>query len=530
MTTMNYQSTKENDAISSNAMAATSHPLATEEALKILKKGGNAIDAAITASIILSVVEPNATSIGGDCFAIVKMEGKEPVSYNGSGIAPEKANYDFFKSKNIDKIGLTSPHSVTVPGAVDAWKKIHDDFGKLDFEELFIPAINIARDGFKVTKVVSNAWNKSLKKLSENQNSKKLVLNNGKSYQISEIRKSEPLARTLELISKKGISEFYSGSITEDMVMSLNELGGLHTLEDFAKQNTIKSKTISSNYKNISIHQCPPNGPGVTVMVMMKLLQKLKIENYKFDSIERFHLEAEVTKQAYKIKEENLGDPDFINLNLDKILSDESINEIYNKISLNSCAEVGDLNIPNHPETVYLTVVDKDLNTVSIINSVCYAFGSAITTQKTGIILHNRGTNFRVEEGHPNCIEGLKRPLHTIIPGMVLNENGDQTLSYGVMGGQYQPVGQVHVLNSILDYKLTPQEAISFPRAFHFNNIYKLEKSVPNKVMQGLKEIGHDVQYIDETHGGGQAISIDRKNGNLIGGSDPRKDGYAKGY
>ena len=154
---MNYQSTKENDAISSNAMAATSHPLATEEALKILKKGGNAVDAAIAASIILSVVEPNATSIGGDCFAIIKMEGKEPVAYNGSGIAPEKANYDFFKSKSIDKIGLTSAHSVTVPGAVDAWKKIHEDFGKLDFEELFISAINIARNGFKVTKVVANA-------------------------------------------------------------------------------------------------------------------------------------------------------------------------------------------------------------------------------------------------------------------------------------------------------------------------------------------------------------------------------------
>jgi len=527
---MNYQSTKENDAISSNAMAATSHPLATEEALKILKKGGNAVDAAIAASIILSVVEPNATSIGGDCFAIIKMEGKEPVAYNGSGIAPEKANYDFFKSKSIDKIGLTSAHSVTVPGAVDAWKKIHEDFGKLDFEELFISAINIARNGFKVTKVVANAWNKSLKKLSENQNSKKLVLNNGKSYQISELRKSEPLANSLELISKKGISEFYQGSIAKDMVKSLNDLGGLHTLEDFSKQKTIKSKTIFSNYKNLDIHQCPPNGPGVTVLIMMKLLEKLKIENYKFNSVERFHLEAEVTKQAYKIKEENFGDPDFVKLNLDKILSEDFIDDIYKNISINTCADVGNLNIPSHPETVYLTIVDEDLNTVSIINSVCYAFGSGITTEKTGIIMHNRGTNFRIEEGHPNCIQGLKRPLHTIIPGMVIDKNGDQTLSYGVMGGQYQPVGQVHVLNNILDYNLSPQQAISFPRAFHFNNIYKLEKSVPGEVMEDLKKIGHEAQYIDDTHGGGQAISIDRKKGNLIGGSDPRKDGYAKGY
>ena len=166
---MNDQSTKNKDAVSSNGMAATSHPLATEEAIKILKKGGNAVDAAIAASVVLSVVEPNATSIGGDCFAIIKMEGKEPVSYNGSGIAPEKANYQFFKKNNIDTIGLTSPHSVTIPGALDAWKNIHKDFGKLDFEELFLTAIDFAKNGFKVTRVVANAWNKSLNKLSENK-------------------------------------------------------------------------------------------------------------------------------------------------------------------------------------------------------------------------------------------------------------------------------------------------------------------------------------------------------------------------
>ena len=527
---MNDHSTKNKDAISSNGMAATSHPLATEEAIKILKKGGNAVDAAIAASVVLSVVEPNATSIGGDCFAIIKMEDKKPVSYNGSGIAPEKANYEFFKKNNIDTIGLTSPHSVTVPGALDAWKNIHDDFGKLDFEELFLAAINFAKNGFEVTKIVSNAWNKNLNKLSQNKNSKNVFLNNGKSYQLSDLRKNIPLGNTLELISKKGVSEFYEGSIANDMVKSLNELGGLHTLEDFSKQKTIKSKTISSEYKNIQIHQCPPNGPGITVLLMMKLLEKLEINKFNSNSVERFHLEAEVTKQAYKVKEENLADPNFVNVNLDKILSDEFINNIYENISLNKCSDIGDLNIPNHPETVYLSVVDKDLNTVSIINSVCYAFGSGITTDKTGIILHNRGTNFRVEEGHPNCIEGLKRPLHTIIPGMVLDHNGLSSLSYGVMGGQYQPVGQVHVLNNILDFEMSPQQAITFPRAFHFGNIYKLEKEVSKEIKDGLSKIGHNVVHIDETHGGGQAIQIDRLKGKLIGGSDPRKDGYAKGY
>jgi len=301
-------------------------------------------------------------------------------------------------------------------------------------------------------------------------------------------------------------------------------------MDDFAKQTTIKSSTISSNYNDNKIHQCPPNGPGITVLIMMKLLEKLKIQNYNHNSVERFHLEAEVTKQAFKIKEENIGDPNFINVNLDKILSDEYIENVYKNISIDNCSEVGDLNIPNHPETVYLSIVDKDLNSVSMINSVCYAFGSGITAEKTGIILHNRGTNFRVENGHPNCIEGLKRPLHTIIPGLVEDNKGKAILNYGVMGGQYQPVGQVHVLNSILDFNMSPQQAISSPRAFHFNNIYKLEKEISKEIKDGLSKIGHNTQYIEETHGGGQAIKIDRKNGNLIGGSDPRKDGYAEGY
>ena len=527
---MNNQSTKDKDAISANGMAATSHPIATEEALRVLKKGGNAVDAAIAASIVLSVTEPNATSIGGDCFAIIKMNGKDPVSFNGSGMAPEKANYDFFQKNNINKIGLTSPHSVTIPGALDAWNKIHDEFGSLEFEELFHKGIDVAKNGYKVTNVVSNAWNNSLNKLSENKNSKIHMLKDGKSYQLNDLRKSQALGETLELISKKGVKEFYNGSIADDIIKSLNDLGGLHTIEDFQKQNTIRSETISADYRNISVHQCPPSGPGITVLVMMKLLEKLSIEKYNVNSVERFHLEAEVTKQAYKLKEETIGDPDFVNLDLKKILSEDNIDNIYKNISVNSCADVGDLNIPNHPETVYLTVVDKDLNVASMINSVCYAFGSGITSQKTGVVLHNRGTNFRVEEGHPNCIQGLKRPLHTIIPGMVINKDGDCNLSYGVMGGQYQPVGQVHVLNSILDYGLSPQQAITFPRAFHFSNIYKLEKTVDKSIYQGLKDLGHNVEYIDGTHGGGQAIKIDRAKGNLIGGSDPRKDGYAQGY
>ena len=303
---MNNHSTKDKDAISSNGMAATSHPIATEEALRILQKGGNAVDAAIAASVVLSVAEPNSTSIGGDCFAIIKMNGKDPVSYNGSGIAPAKANFDYFKEKNIDKIGLTSPHSVTIPGALDAWNSIHNDFGKLDFEELFHKGIDIAKNGFKVTKVVANAWSKVFNKLNDNPYSRKHLLNNGKSYQFNEVNKNPALGETLEKISKNGVKEFYEGSIAEDLIKTLKEFGGLHTVEDFHKQKTIKSDTLSDRYRDIIIHQCPPSGPGITVLVMMKLLEKLGIEKYDVNSFERFHLEAEATKQAYKLKEENI--------------------------------------------------------------------------------------------------------------------------------------------------------------------------------------------------------------------------------
>ena len=291
-------------------------------------------------------------------------------------------------------------------------------------------------------------------------------MKNGKSYKFNEIRKNLPLAKTLKIISQKGPKEFYEGSITKDMVESLNQIGGLHTLEDFSCQRTIKSETLKSNYKDVVINQCPPNGPGITVLLMLKLMEKLKIQQYLPDSLERFHLEAEVTKLCYKIREENIADPDFVNMDISKLLSEENIKNLLNEISAKKCTKIGDLNIPNHPETVYLSVVDKNLNSVSIINSICYSFGSAITSNTSGILFHNRGTNFRIEENHPNCIEGHKRPLHTIIPGLVVNEKNDTILSYGVMGGQYQPVGQLHLINNIYDYHMTPQQAITFQEHF----------------------------------------------------------------
>ena len=525
----NFHLPGRSNVLSSEGIAATSHPLASLEAISIMKKGGNAIDAAIAASAVLSVVEPNATGIGGDCFAIVAPNSKKPISYNGSGINPEKANLSYFKENNIKSIELDSPHSVTVPGAIHAWGEIHNDHGNLEFEQLFLNAIKYAEEGFAITEIVSSSWNKSINKLKKNNTTKRTFLSEGKSYKFSDKFKNPALANTLKRISKKGSNEFYESDLTNDIVKSLNQLGGLHTLEDFSKQATIKSNTINSTYKENIIHQCPPNGPGITVLIMMKMMELLNIEKFSPMSFERFHIEAEITKLAYKLREENIGDPNFNKLDLDHILSPKIIRNSIDKILMNKCIDIGNLNIPAHPETTYLTVVDKDLNLISFINSICYAFGSGITTNETGILLQNRGVNFRLEENHPNSIDSHKRPLHTIIPGMVLNKNEEAILSYGVMGGQFQPVGHTHFLNNIFDYDMSVQEAIDFPRAFHFNNKYLLELGIDLITENNLNLIGHNTLRSKTPHGGAQAIKIDLNKGVFIGGSDPRKDGCALG-
>ena len=263
---------------------------------------------------------------------------------------------------------------------------------------------------------------------------------------------------------------------------------------------------------------------------MMAILEKFDFKNIDPMSAERFHLQAEATKLAFEAREKTIGDPNFNSFNFENLISEKFIKELVSKIDLNKCYNISNFSITAHPETIYLTVVDKDLNSVSLINSICFPFGSGISSKNTGILLQNRGVNFRLEKNHPNNIEPHKRPLHTIIPGLLTNRNNDTVLSYGVMGGQYQPIGQSHVLQNILDFNMSIQESIDFPRGFNLEDKYKFEKSVPKEILSRLSDIGHNVSYSEETHGGGQAIFIDRKEGVMIAGSDPRKDGCALGY
>ncbi|MDC0216874.1 gamma-glutamyltransferase [Pelagibacteraceae bacterium] len=524
-----YQPGRSN-VLSNNAMVATSQPLSSQEAINILKLGGNAVDAAIAASAVLSVVEPGSTGIGGDCFSIIKMNNKKTLSVNGSGIAPKKANLNYFKSNKINSIGLLSPHSVTIPGAVDAWYEMHKKFGKLDFEKLFTTAIYYAREGFPLHEIEAFHWKKNEDKLKKNRVTKQIFLNKDKAPIFGKKFSNIQLADTLTLIAKKGAKAFYEGEIARDMVKSLNNLGGLHTEEDFYNQNTIFSDTLTSNYKGFKIHQCPPNGPGLMVHLMMKLLEKFNWNNINYFDPMRFHIQAEVSKVCFEIKETILGDPQFNKMDIEYLMSNESIDNLFDKIYLDKVYSSDKLFVTSHPETVYLTVVDDNLNAVSFINSICHAFGSGICSENSGILFQNRGVNFRLEENHPNCIESNKRPLHTIIPGLLTNKSNETIMSYGVMGGQYQPIGQAHVLQNIYDFDMNMQEAIDAPRAFALNGKLKVENSFSQKSVENLSKLGHDIENVEEGIGGAQGIMIDRKEGVLIGGSDPRKDGLAIGY
>ncbi len=518
------------NVLGQNGMVATSNPLSSLEAINILQKGGNAIDAAIAASAVQAVVNPSATGVGGDCFAIVSINGKDPISVNGSGIAPKKANFEYYKTNKINSIGLTSPHSVTIPGSVHAWCSMHEKFGKIELEEVLLGAINFAKNGFPIHEVEALAWVENENKLKANQNSKNLFLKNNKSYSYGDIFKNNQLANTLQKIAKHKIKGFYESNITIDMVKTLNSLGGLHTEEDFYSQKTSFTQTISKYYKNYKIHQCPLYGPGIIVLMMMAMNEKLKLENYNSSSVERYHLQAEITKVCFEVKETILGDPDFNSLDINKLLDENFINFLCTKVSLNNIYNSEKSYVTSNPETVYLSVVDRDLNAVSFINSICHSFGSGISTSESGILFQNRGVNFRLSENHPNVIDSHKRPLHTIIPGLITNQKNESLYSYGVMGGQYQPVGQSHVLQNIFDYGFSVQEALDHPRIFALNGKLKLEKSIEQNILNKLKKTGHNIEIEKNSIGGGQCIKIDRINGVLSGGSDSRKDGLALGY
>jgi gamma-glutamyltranspeptidase/glutathione hydrolase len=513
-----------------NAMVATSHPQAALAAIEVMRAGGTAVDAAVAACALLGVIEPQSTGIGGDCFALVQPKGEgRIVAYNGSGRAPMAANAEWYLERKIHSVPLTSAHAVSIPGAIDAWDRILREHGRLGLDRLLQPAIRAAEEGYVVAPRIAFDWNNQFQKLKNGTNTERYLLPHGKPPVAGDVIRQPELAQTLRAIAKDGPAAFYRGPIAEDMVETLRGIGGLHTLEDFAAHATEVTSPIGTTYKDHDVWQCPPNGPGITMLLMLNILSRFDLTKFAPLSIERMHLEAEAARIAYMIREQHIGDPDHMKIDVADIFAKEFAEEYIGKISTDHTLDLPNVAPPMNPDTVYITVVDRDRNVCSFINSVAHSFGSAIISNKTGVLLQNRAGGFRIQPGHPNCIAGGKRPLHTIIPALV-TRGGRAQMSYGVMGGQYQPTGQTHVLTNILDYGCDVQEAIDMPRGLHYEGVYQLEDGVPAAVVEGLERIGHKTTKLVSPLGGGQAIRIDWDKGTLTGGSDPRKDGCALGY
>jgi len=512
-------------------MAATSSVPATLAAIDVLKRGGNAVDAAVTASAVLCVSEPHMTGIGGDCFALIGLPDGEVRGLNASGRAALAADADWLSEADIGS-GLSedSVHSVTVPGAIDGWDRLLGEFGTIGLGEALAPAIRLARDGVPTSPRVAYDWARNAAKLSRDEGARQHFLPGGRPPRPGEAMRYPAFADTLELIAREGRDAFYLGPVAEEIVDHLRPRGGLLTREDFAAVEASWVEPIATGFAGREVLEIPPNGQGIVALIALNLLKRLDIGRFAPDSPERFHLQVEAIRLAFVLRNRHVSDPEKARVPADFLLSDALADTLAEQISLERA--IGDLEASVPPsDTVYLCVVDGNRLAISFINSVYSAWGSGIATPRGGFALHNRGQCFSTDPAHPNCIGPGKRPMHTIIPAMV-KQDGRVAMPFGVMGGDYQPMGHVQVLLNMYLYGMDPQEAIDFPRVFPEWQTGQLgvEQSVPEAVRRGLAERGHEIAVLSEPLGGGQAIAIDWKTGVLAGGSDPRKDGVALGY
>jgi gamma-glutamyltranspeptidase/glutathione hydrolase len=511
-------------------MAATSSPQATLAALDVLRAGGNAVDAAVTASAVLCICEPQMTGIGGDCFALIGDAEGNVRGLNASGRSSMRADADWLKSSGLRDITKDSIHAITVPGAVDGWDVLLREMGTITPGEALEPAIALAESGLPIGPRTAYDWAHNLDALARDDGGKLHYLIDGRTPKAGEIMVFPAMARTLSIVAKGGRDAFYTGEIAEDIVAHLAARGSLLTMEDFAATKATWVEPISTEFHGCEVCEIPPNGQGLTALIAMNILSQFDLAQHAPDSVERRHLEVEAVRLAWVMRDRHIADPAFADVPVDDLLSAETASKLAALIDMERAIIEPESSVPKSgSDTVYLTVVDKDRQSVSFINSVYSDFGSKVITPNTSIALQDRGAGFVATPGHPNCIEPGKRPLHTIIPAM-RRENGKVTAPFGVMGGNYQPMGHVAVMVNTAIYGMDPQEALEFPRAFHDKGQLDIEDGVNDAVAQGLADKGHMVSRKQTPLGGGQMIAIDWAGGTLTGGSDPRKDGLALGY
>ena len=428
-------------AVAASGMVATSAPMASLAGLDVLRAGGNAMDAAIAAVAMQCVVEPQSTGIGGDCFVLYSRKGAPPVALNGSGRAPAKATVEWFADRQISRISTQTAHAVTIPGAVDAWCQLNREYGTRPLAELLEPAARAAEEGYRVTPRVAWDWERNQWKLHDPITAA-VMLPGGKPPAIGDRMRNPALAATLRLIGREGREAFYDGPVMRDILGRLKELGGLHEEEDFAAQRAEWVEPIHAPYRGYDVYECPPNGQGIVALMILRQLEGFALGDESLSEADRLHLLAEATKAAYRVRDEFIADPAQVAVDVAGFLSDEWADRARREIRLDRASPGPEWNGgTEHTDTVYLCAVDRDGNAVSFINSLFSSFGTGIMAPESGVLLHNRGTSFRLIPDHPNVIAPRKRPFHTIIPAMLVKD-GRAVMPFGVMGGQYQAVGQ----------------------------------------------------------------------------------------
>jgi gamma-glutamyltranspeptidase / glutathione hydrolase len=524
-----------------NGVAATSQPLATTAAISVLQHGGNAIDAAVTAAAVLSVVEPMMTGIGGDMFALIwSAKEKRLVALNASGRAGA-----LMTRAELVKRGRTHVErgieSVTVPGALAGWDALLKKYGTITLAQAVAPAIGYAENGYPVTPVISGDWAGQERVLERDEGARATFLPNGHPPKAGEWFRNPDYAATLRDVAENGMSTLYGGALGQKLVARIQQLGGFVTLEDLKKNQPTWVTPISTMYKGYRVWELPPNNQGIAALEMLRVLEPYDLKGMGQNSAAYLHHLIEAKKLAYADLAQYVGDADHLTISPSRMLSDEFINERRSHLDSKHAAQNPVAPGPERTssETIYLTVADKDGNMVSFINSLFDEFGSGIVVPGTGFALQDRGSGFTMKEGLPNTVAPGKRPFHTLIPAFVTKPGptsaadgtGDTPyMSFGLMGGAMQAQGHAQFLINMLVFGMNVQEAMDAGRFRHEQGTHVIvESAIPDSVIEQLRAMGHDMAIgRPSSFGGSQAII--RLSKGYVAGSDPRKDGHAAGY
>ena len=530
------------EIIAKNGMVASSHPLATQIGIDILKKGGNAIDAAIAVNSALGLMEPTGSGIGGDLFAIIwSAKDKKLYGLNASGRSPEKLNLQYFKDRNMTKIPPYGPLPVSVPGCVDGWFEMHKKFGTMKMEEILAPAISYAREGFPVTELIGYYLTLTAGRFKDYPNFADTYMPGGKPLEKGTSFKNPYLANTYEKIAKGGRDAFYKGETARTIADFIQSQGGLLSEKDLANNHSEWVEPISSNYRGYDIWELPPNGQGTAALQILNIMEGYNVKEMGFGSPEYLHRFIEAKKLAFEDRAKYYADPDFNKLPVAQLISKKYADERRKLIDLDHASKSYDAGKLEQGNTVYMTVADKFGNMVSLIQSNYRGMGSGMVPPKLGFMLQDRGELFSLEEGHLNVIEPNKRPFHTIIPAFI-TKDGKPWVSFGLMGGAMQPQGHAQIVMNLIDFGMNLQEAGDAPRAQHVGSSEPtgekmtdggqilLESGFEYETIRDLMGKGHKVGFDLGGYGGYQAIMWDEINGVYYGASESRKDGQAAGY